>query len=59
MNGRRLLYKIEHAYSILDIKVIGDVLLTQSTTYKITVGKHDAKVSVIMEPRSKSSRKYG
>lgn len=32
------------------MKVTGDVLRTTSTTYKITVGNVDAKVSVIIEP---------
>lgn len=50
MNGKRVLYRIEHAYSMLDINVTGDVLRTQSTTYKITVGNEEANVSVIMEP---------
>lgn len=34
------------------MNVMGDVLLTQSTTYKITVGNDDAKVSVIIDPKS-------
>lgn len=37
------------------MNVTGEVLLTQSTTYKITVGKDDAKVSVTMEPTGEVS----
>ena len=36
------MYKIEHAYNILLIKVVGEVFLGVSTMYAITVGKVEA-----------------
>lgn len=55
MKGKRVLYKIEQAYSMLDINVTGEVLRTVSTTYRIIVGKEEARVSVIIAPGRKAN----
>lgn len=45
-----VLYKILQAYSILDMKVTGFVLLAVSIMYTTTVAKEDASASVMMAP---------
>lgn len=45
-----VLYKILQAYSILDMKVTGFVLLAVSIIYTTTVAKEDASASVMMAP---------
>ena len=52
MKGSLVLYRMLHAYSMLDMNVIGLVLRAVSTTYTTTVGNVDAKVSVIIEPEA-------
>jgi hypothetical protein len=48
MNGNRVLYRIEHAYSMFDMNVAGAVVLGVSTTYTTTVGRADASASVMI-----------
>lgn len=50
IKGSFVLYKIEHAYNMLDIKVTGETLRTVSITQTTTVGRDDASVSVTMVP---------
>lgn len=50
MNGNRVLYRMEQAYSMFDMNVTGEVLRTTSMTYNITVGNVDANDSVMIEP---------
>lgn len=50
MKGSRLLYSIEQAYNMFDIKVTGDTLRTVSITYTTTVGHEDASASVTIVP---------
>lgn len=45
-----VLYKILQAYSILDMKVTGFVLLAVSIMYTTTVANEDASASVMMDP---------
>lgn len=45
-----VLYKILQAYSILDMKVTGFVLLAESIMYTTTVANEDASASVMMAP---------
>lgn len=52
MNGNLVLYNMEHAYSIFDMNVTGDTLLTVSITYTTTVGQEDANVSVTIVPEA-------
>ena len=49
-NGRRMRYKIEHAYSMFDMNVVGLVVRGVSTTYTSTVAKLEASDSVMIEP---------
>lgn len=50
IKGSRVLYNIEQAYSMLDIKVTGATLRTVSITYTTMVGQEDANASVIIVP---------
>lgn len=50
MKGSRVLYSMEQAYSMLDMNVTGDTLLTVSMTYTTTVGHDAASVSVTIVP---------
>lgn len=50
MNGRRALYKMEQAYSMLDMNVVGHLERTTSMTYTTTVGNEVASASVIIVP---------
>lgn len=50
MKGRRDLYRMEHAYSMLDMKVTGLRVRGVSTTYTSTVGSVAASMSVMMVP---------
>lgn len=52
MNGRRVLYNIEQAYNMFDMKVTGETLRTVSITYTTTVGHDDARASVIIVPEA-------
>ncbi|KAH3664639.1 hypothetical protein OGATHE_003454 [Ogataea polymorpha] len=48
--GSLVLYRMEQAYSMLEMNVVGDELLGVSMMYAIIVGKVDAKASVMMAP---------
>lgn len=50
MNGNRDLYKMEQAYSIFDINVVGHFDLGTSMTYTTIVGNDVASASVIIVP---------
>lgn len=50
MKGNRDLYRIEQAYNILDINVVGFIDRTTSITYTIIVGNDVARPSVIIVP---------
>ena len=52
MKGSLVLYRIEHAYSIFDMKVTGFTLRTVSITYTTTVGNVEAKDSVTIVPEA-------
>jgi hypothetical protein len=45
-----VLYKIEHAYSIFDMNVTGEVVRAVSSTYSTTTGKHAESDSVMICP---------
>jgi hypothetical protein len=51
-SGSFVLYSIEHACSMLLMNVCGLVQRGVSTTYATTVGKEEAKSSVMMEPEA-------
>lgn len=50
MKGNRVLYRMEQAYSMFDMKVVGDFERGTSITYTIIVGKDVANASVIIVP---------
>lgn len=50
IKGSRVLYRIEQAYSMFDMNVVGCTERTTSMTYMTIVGKEDANASVIIVP---------
>lgn len=50
MKGRRDLYRIEQAYSMFDMNVVGHLDRGTSITYTIIVGNEVAKASVMIVP---------
>lgn len=50
MKGNRALYRIEQAYNIFDMNVVGDFERGTSITYTTIVGNDVANASVIMVP---------
>ena len=51
-SGSFILYRIEHAYSMFDMKVTGFCERGVSTTYTITVGNDDASDSAMIWPEA-------
>lgn len=50
INGNRALYRIEQAYSMFDMNVVGDFDRGTSITYTTIVGKDVANASVMIVP---------
>lgn len=50
MKGNRALYRMEHAYNMFDMNVVGDFERGTSITYTTIVGNDVANASVMIVP---------